>query len=373
MIKLDKNIYDDIKEEYSSLLIPRIKNNYIEFKKKNPTNYMNNSFDFKDIFESKGFIDDNKIKMLLISRLDMMDISIINYIKTCIFVYWIKNNVYQVKKDITNFFNEIDSKLAVKRFFESFKNPIIESYMDSKDEYDTMSSLKKLCNNIDKDLQELNSLIKEFIDYDYLYGFEMRDKVIISSKIDICPYCGRQFITRFGDRSSADLDHFYPKKYLPLLSLSLYNFIPSCQICNSRFKNQKIKKILYPFNDSYENNARFYYQYITPITDIHPKVEIKIENISKDRHFETDEDINLFHIEEVYQSHNTFISNLLYKKHIYDNLTFKDGIKKLIPHNLSDEELNVLIYGYSLDIKKDEKRLLGKLVNDIYDFSNNKL
>ena len=242
MNKLDKGIYDNVKKDYLDKMVPVVSAKYKKFRASSCTLFLNNSFDLKNIFESNCVIDDKKIEKLLVSHFDKMDENIKNYIKTCTFAYLITNKVYQLNKDIKKYFNCKDSKKAVQEYFNYFRNPILESYLKTGEVYDTMRSLQKVCTNLNEDLLKLNKQIGKFINYDHLYEEELRDKIIITSGIDICPYCGRQFITRFKDRSSADLDHFFPKKYLPLLSLSLYNFIPSCQICNSRFKRQHIKK-----------------------------------------------------------------------------------------------------------------------------------
>lgn len=294
-----------------------------------------------------------------------MDKNIINYIKTSLFIHMIKPHSGYKLKDLKNYFNCQNSKEVIQKYLNTFNNPIIESYIKSNITYKTMQDLYTLSEVINKDLSILNKYITSIIDYNILYKSGMRDEIMISTGIEICPYCGRQFITRLNDRSSADLDHFYPKTYFPMLSLSLYNFIPSCQICNSRFKNQRIKKILYPFDDGYEGNAEFRIKFISPITDLNPTVEIQIENISKDKHFETNEDIKLFHIDELYQNHNRLISNLLARKRIYDNPSFKENIKNLVPHEMTEDEMNNLLFGYSFNSDYDKEKLLGKLVNDI--------
>lgn len=59
-----------------------------------------------------------------------------------------------------------------------------------------------------------------------------------------CFYCETAYINVFPDRTNNrrnfDLDHFFPKNESPLTAISLFNFIPCCQICNSRIKG-KIK------------------------------------------------------------------------------------------------------------------------------------
>lgn len=40
-----------------------------------------------------------------------------------------------------------------------------------------------------------------------------------------------------------DQDHFLPKAKCPCVGLSLYNFVPSCQICNSRIKLDNMPRV----------------------------------------------------------------------------------------------------------------------------------
>ena len=64
-----------------------------------------------------------------------------------------------------------------------------------------------------------------------------------SSQYHTCPYC-QQAVAFTIHRDSKTksfrptLDHFYPKGEYPYLSLSIYNLIPSCYICNSSLKGK---------------------------------------------------------------------------------------------------------------------------------------
>ena len=62
-----------------------------------------------------------------------------------------------------------------------------------------------------------------------------------------CTYCNRQYIFTVEHQDTTGrikrlarpaFDHWYPKSDYPLLSLSLYNLIPSCTICNSSVKGK---------------------------------------------------------------------------------------------------------------------------------------
>ncbi len=64
-----------------------------------------------------------------------------------------------------------------------------------------------------------------------------------------CVYCNRQYafnIERDGGKNDDNriarpaLDHWFPKSLFPLMSLSYYNLIPSCTICNSSAKMDEI-------------------------------------------------------------------------------------------------------------------------------------
>lgn len=69
-----------------------------------------------------------------------------------------------------------------------------------------------------------------------------------AEKLEIrsCYYCEMAYVniyTMLDSTGSAvvmkrqfDLDHFLPKAKCPCVGLSLYNFVPSCQVCNSRIK-----------------------------------------------------------------------------------------------------------------------------------------
>ena len=76
--------------------------------------------------------------------------------------------------------------------------------------------------------------------------------------IGSCYYCETAYINVYQtDRRQFDVDHFIPKEKCPILGLSLFNFVPSCQVCNSRIKLAKdigANKVEYEaFNPAGEN------------------------------------------------------------------------------------------------------------------------
>lgn len=82
-----------------------------------------------------------------------------------------------------------------------------------------------------------------------------------AEKLEIrsCYYCEMSYVntyTMLDDTGTTvikkrqfDLDHFLPKGKCPCVGLSLYNFVPSCQVCNSRIKLDNMPDVEY---DDYE-------------------------------------------------------------------------------------------------------------------------
>jgi hypothetical protein len=61
--------------------------------------------------------------------------------------------------------------------------------------------------------------------------------------IRACPYCNLENAYNVDDYIFYQLDHFIPKVIAPYLSVSFYNLIPSCGICNTQGKGTKLYNI----------------------------------------------------------------------------------------------------------------------------------
>ena len=80
-----------------------------------------------------------------------------------------------------------------------------------------------------------------------------------------CPYCNADMVYTIkcddnGKSYKSAFDHFYPRSRYPFLGLSLYNLIPSCDRCNSKFKLDKYKEVLgtfHPYLDDVDSETHF--------------------------------------------------------------------------------------------------------------------
>ncbi len=111
-------------------------------------------------------------------------------------------------------------------------------------------------NKIYNDKQILSStdikLAEKIFNYSEYWAKKIGDFFISKYEklgISTCFYCDMNYIFPYNtidsERRMFDLDHFFENADSPLTATSLYNFIPSCQVCNSRIKLDKPFNILY--------------------------------------------------------------------------------------------------------------------------------
>jgi len=94
-----------------------------------------------------------------------------------------------------------------------------------------------------EDINELKELFKK-LEFNYENYKDLIANFFINNsdklKIYSCFYCDCAYTGVFlrskNKRRMFDVDHFFPNSQFPMFCLSLYNFVPNCQICNSRIK-----------------------------------------------------------------------------------------------------------------------------------------
>ena len=208
-----------------------------------------------------------------------------------------------------------------------------------------------------------------------------RHKLLSLIGIEICPYCQRNYISSYeennDEKTTADLDHFYPKSLYPFLALSLYNFIPSCQICNSRFKgNKDTRDSIYPYEEGFDELGVKFKTSKEVISEILGErysdfyVKIDYENLkNKEDGEKVKNSIENLGLDRVYKkSHNQYIQNLLYNIEKYPE-NYLENCVEMFESNVDKKKQ---LEEYFKDIVKEpyRKRIengepLAKLTKDI--------
>lgn len=375
MNKLDINIYDDIKDEYMIYARDIIEKNCKIYKSKLITKYFD-CVTLEDIIKNNlneilelnfGYIENTTNKTIL------------NYFKTGQFISYsgfsITNELKRLGKKRTN-----KNKYQLrKKFFELFSNEWIDPFKKIHPHYyknniNWNNMVKEIKNEFDRLNNDIKDIVFDSVKLDIYISSEMRHKILTSSKVTVCPYCDRQYISSYedGKKSTADIDHFYMKSMFPLFAKSLYNFIPSCSICNRNFKSNKVKKILYPFKNGFGEDAKFRTS-ISNESDADTLfgkndnfdliIEVNENSIIKE---EIQNNIDLFHLNSLYTIHKPYIKELFFK----ENFIYNDTYLKMMQNtfrslDLRRNQLDLFLYGYTFDDTLDKDKLLKKLTKDI--------
>lgn len=224
--------------------------------------------------------------------------------------------------------------------------------------------------------EKYNNLNKELVkifDYGNLISNNKENSYWLAKLLNVntCAYCNRLYTTTVIENnekkiSRPQFDHWYAKSKYPLLSLSFYNLIPSCSICNSSFKGEKIFDLdshIHPYIlDDEESNENFKFSYKKKslldnnVILKYAKEDSKTENTFND-----------FKIEQMYNSHSEFeLKDLLDLRYKYpDNyikILFEDTFENL---EISKQEAYILIFGTELDESNFHKRPFSKFKSDL--------
>jgi len=193
-------------------------------------------------------------------------------------------------------------------------------------------------------------------------------------KVNTCPYCNRNYTVTVerGKKQIVrpDFDHFFPKSQYPLFSLSFYNLIPSCLICNRTIKGQQkvvYGKYIHPYEEGFGDSLKINYRPRDPDSalGINDSYEIEIILDSSDKAKRCDKSFTLFRLKELYEeSHNNEIADIIYKHHV-SNGRYLENIRNMFPRLATIDELYKLAFGNYFDETHHSKRPLSKLTRDI--------
>tara|TARA_B100000508_G_scaffold130740_1_gene118320 strand:+ start:30223 stop:31149 length:927 start_codon:yes stop_codon:yes gene_type:complete len=192
-------------------------------------------------------------------------------------------------------------------------------------------------------------------------------------KVNCCPNCNRLYTITVsskkvkGQITRPDFDHYFPQSRYPILSLSFYNLIPSCKICNSTFKGSKpmnLAKHIHPYLDDVINDFSFDYKLSSKKLNKCEKISISYNNPeSRDRIKNT---LDLFEIEKTYNAHTFIVDQILELKNSLND----DYLEILTQHtydikNWSPEEAYRVGFGVNYGDEELYEHPFSKLKRDV--------
>lgn len=287
----------------------------------------------------------------------------------------IKKSKYKIKiqdkykfiQDANKFLkNEIEKDIDI--LIKSNLKVLIELYKKYQKNYPVLIANPQICKMTDEQ-KLMNYILRDIFDYDKIISNKntgIAYEILEILNIKVCPYCNREYISTVTKNDTKiirpDFDHFYSKTEYPLFSLSLYNLIPVCKICNLKkaSKSFTYEKNLYPYKEGIEDFRVFLYE----ITDYNIKIE---RNIKNQKYKKFLENVDKLYLEEIYdESHRNEVKEIVMRKRSLEDLAIKKFNTRLETEIETDKSKIKEILGY---VQKEEIKntSLGKLTNDIID------
>ena len=306
---------------------------------------------------------------------------------------------------------EYRDKTALKKaYLKKFKRGLLQNGLDvCISEYPELATILSAgCKADDLLVMEFDSLVDVYFGYQGLrstmgkedfadmdaflkstFNYKTRQSNIASFfmnstnafQIHTCHYCDTSYINVFKREEDGqvmnhfDLDHVLDWSECPLVALSLFNFTPSCQVCNEKLKRTvllgdtatQVKK-LSPTSSTYdfEHNVRICIDPEDKVVDNYMAnanlftIDFKTQS-GKDKDYM--KVVDLFCLRERYTYHKSEALRLLDLKHNYDDSNI-ENIAELLGKR--PEEVREDIFGEVFSEK--QHRCFGKLKRDILSF-----
>lgn len=263
-------------------------------------------------------------------------------------IAWIKNNIFsELTPEVESPTMEEILELMKKRLKLLIRGHYLE--LKGKTWFDNLMGKQSFDHGV-------SDILKKVFNYEYFSKTDKkyRSKLLSATKITICPYCDRQYISYYSDdNTTADLDHFWDKSEYPYFSLSLFNFIPSCHICNSTFKGTKELQV-YPYRNGFENKTHFELEpekgmkrgaFFAQVVIGSYKGSIKVkqcvnDDVAKDRKDKIENDISVLKLNELYKVHGDYVSELLTVKHLYEDEDYIKQVNDILKSAMKKDSMN---------------------------------
>ncbi len=228
-------------------------------------------------------------------------------------------------------------------------------------------------------------LFKVF-NYDWFQG-AISYRVAEMKKTNTCPYCNRTYTFTIGkvnengeltSKIRPQFDHWFAHSYFPLLSISFYNLIPSCSVCNSSVKGTspfKLNTHIHPYTTPDCNPAfRFYPSLVTKDNEREYRWTVILKRKPDSKEDKTIQDLLL---EQIYDKHGELeVKDIMDFSQKYNPTYLKNLFKKLtaeLEGEYSVEDVYRMLFGIEAEMDKTLERPFSKLKRDILEYVGIKL
>lgn len=215
--------------------------------------------------------------------------------------------------------------------------------------------------------------IKRLFDYEMWIDYNVKSTYFfynaydLANNLDIptCPYCNRIYTKTVDNLSKITrptFDHWFPKSTYPLLAISFYNLVPSCNICNSGKSADpfELDTHFHPYHKSIDTSKNLSYSFSFEHED-YTSFKFKITG----NNTFSNTSIKAFKLEDIYKMHEDEIKDLRQLRDSY-SVDYLNMVKsKILVNTITDEEIYRLAFGTHINEDKFDRRPLSKMKKDI--------
>lgn len=156
------------------------------------------------------------------------------------------------------------------------------------------------------------------------------------------------------------LDHWFPQSKYPLLQVSFYNLIPSCEICNSRVKNSTIFNLTDHFHPYVSSEEKITFDYFPTGTAEEYRIFF-----TKDSGKKIKLTSEKMFVDEMYNAHIPELKDILLIEQAYSK-SYLQSLRTAFPGaKLQDSEIYRLAFGTEMRKEDFHKRPMSKFKHDI--------
>ena len=220
----------------------------------------------------------------------------------------------------------------------------------------------------------LGAAILEAFDFE---RYRKKDLVEVARQLNVktCPYCNMHY-TLYANkprkRSVAKLarfqfDHFFDKSRYPMLSMSFYNLIPSCGVCN---QGKSTGQLALEYNPYYSDiHKQFHFELadtLGPYTAARVNDEVEVTlvpetGVDKD---EFKKFADMFHLKALYGRHGDVVQEVFDKA--YEDPYYLNPANFNFLSDKGADYLKRLWLGNYAEPEEIEKRPMAKFMQDMW-------
>lgn len=221
---------------------------------------------------------------------------------------------------------------------------------------------------------ELGHVIAAAFNYD---SYRKTVLVDIAKQLNVktCPYCNMHYTLYANEpkkRSVEKLarfqfDHFFDKKRYPMLSMSFYNLIPSCGVCN---QGKSTGQLALEYNPYYsEIGNLFHFRLTDPlgpyaVSRINDEVEVSLIPETGVNNAEFKKFEKMFHLKALYGRHGEIVQEVFDKA--YEEPYYLNPSNFSFLGDRAPSYLKRLWLGNYTEQEEIEKRPMAKFMQDMW-------